>query len=89
MLGLGVIYDGDASWAPGLESFLSPFANNPLLEKLEQNRLDLYLKVLELQDHIRALNAPPPVSDIAVPPPKKQRPLLDEAAMAALDARFS
>ncbi|MDB6056039.1 MAG: hypothetical protein JWN25_3562 [Verrucomicrobiales bacterium] len=89
IFGLGIVYDADALWAQSLEAFLSPYSNNSLIEKLEQNRLDLYLKVLELQDQISFLMAPPKIPECLVEPPKKLRPVLDEAAMAALDARFS
>lgn len=50
VFGLGVLYDAGAPWAEAMEASLSPFHDNPLMERLEQNRLANYLHVLQLQD---------------------------------------
>lgn len=50
VFGVGVIYDGSAPYAEALAGHLEPYDANPLLERLEANRLALYLRVLELQD---------------------------------------
>jgi hypothetical protein len=55
IFGLGVLYPASAPWAERLSGFLAPYDGNPLLERLEQNRLALYLKVLELQDDLKAV----------------------------------
>lgn len=48
VFGLGVIYERSAPYAERLAQFLEPYDGNPLLDRLEMNRLSLYLRVLEL-----------------------------------------
>jgi Methyltransferase domain len=55
VFGFGVIFDRSARYAEQLEELLAPYADNPLLAKLERNRLDLYLRVVELQDSLSEL----------------------------------
>lgn len=50
VFGLAVLFPEAAPWAEELRSALASYHDNPLLARLERNRLDLYLKVLELQD---------------------------------------
>ncbi|MEP7352976.1 MAG: class I SAM-dependent methyltransferase [Acidobacteriota bacterium] len=50
IFGLGVMYSTSAPWSGELRDFLAPYDRNPLLEKLERNRLKNYLRVIELQD---------------------------------------
>ena len=50
IFGLGVLFPSSADYAGPLADFLAAYDENPLLERLEQNRLSLYLKVIELQD---------------------------------------
>lgn len=50
ILGLGVIYNNNAPWAEKISELLRSSTQNPLLPILERNRLELYLKVIELQD---------------------------------------
>jgi hypothetical protein len=52
VLGLGVICSRTAPWVDRLARLLRPFATSPLLELLERIRLELYLKVIELQDQL-------------------------------------
>jgi hypothetical protein len=52
--GLGVI--ADPLLATRLKPPLTGYAGNPLLERLERSRLDLYLQVLRLQDELNALS---------------------------------
>lgn len=47
IFGLGVLFARDAPYADDLRAVLSGYERNPLLERLEENRLTLYLKVLE------------------------------------------
>jgi len=51
VFGLGVLYSVHAPWSDRLQKCLAPFDRNPLLEKMERNRLENYLRVIELQDH--------------------------------------
>jgi len=64
ILGLGVIYSRTAPWAGALTTLLRPYTTSPLLELLERNRLELYLKVIELQDQH---NPPPPKPAVLSP----------------------
>ena len=50
VFGLGVLYPRDASYAQAVTDFLSRYEDEPLLERLERNRLDQYLALLGLQD---------------------------------------
>lgn len=55
VFGVGVIYPRSASYSEALAGLLAPLDRNPLLERLERNRVDLYLKVLELGDSVADL----------------------------------
>jgi methyltransferase family protein len=55
IFGLGVVYSSEAPYADAVERALAPYDRNPLLDKLEQNRLELYLRVLEQQDAVSDL----------------------------------
>lgn len=46
IFGVGVLLPTDASWAPQVRSIVAPYADNPLLERMERNRLDLYLRLI-------------------------------------------
>ncbi|HZP26895.1 MAG TPA: class I SAM-dependent methyltransferase [Dehalococcoidia bacterium] len=50
IFGLAVVYPKDASFSEALSDLLRPLDNNELLQRLEENRLRLYLRLLELQD---------------------------------------
>jgi len=50
IFGVGFVYSRSASYAGALAALLDPLDGNPLLERLERNRIDLYLKVIEMQD---------------------------------------
>lgn len=50
VFGLSVLFSTGADWANGLASLLMPYHENPLLARLEQNRLLNYLRVIEWQD---------------------------------------
>jgi tetratricopeptide (TPR) repeat protein len=77
MLGLGILYDRTAPWAQALSKFLAPFASNPLLKRLEANRLQLFLRVLELEQKLAATPTKPKQSAS----PQSQRALA-EACLA-------
>ena len=53
VFGLGLIYPATAEYAPELSEFLRWYDENRLLDRLEQNRLALYLGYIELQDEHR------------------------------------
>jgi predicted O-methyltransferase YrrM len=57
VFGLGILYPTASPYAKELQSFLHFYDRNTLLEKLEKNRLHLYLKVLELQDQLRSFQS--------------------------------
>ncbi|MEO1489346.1 MAG: class I SAM-dependent methyltransferase [Pseudomonadota bacterium] len=50
VLGLGIIFDASASWSGALAEFLLPYHANPLIARLEENRLRNYLEVIDWQD---------------------------------------
>ncbi|OHV21619.1 hypothetical protein BBK14_26110 [Parafrankia soli] len=50
IFGLGVILDRRAPWARRAADLLAPWVANTLLARMERNRVDLYLRVLALQD---------------------------------------
>ncbi|WP_298307542.1 class I SAM-dependent methyltransferase [uncultured Erythrobacter sp.] len=50
VLGLGIIFDAGAEWSGALAEFLLPFHANPLIARLEENRLRNWLEVVEWQD---------------------------------------
>jgi hypothetical protein len=51
VFGLGIIYSRSAPYAGRLRDLLAPWHENSALERIERNRLELYVRVLELQDH--------------------------------------
>ena len=57
IFGLGVIFPRDAPYAAELERGLEPLHENPLLEKLERNRIRLFLALLEANEGPRALDS--------------------------------
>jgi hypothetical protein len=50
VFGLGVLYSTESLWSGAMKQYLAPLDRNPLLIKLERNRLENYLCVIELQD---------------------------------------
>jgi hypothetical protein len=50
VFGLGVLFDAAAPWAEAVAEAVMPYHDNPLLEKMETNRLRNYLTVLDWQD---------------------------------------
>ncbi len=50
IFGLGVLFDSRAPFKDRLAEILGPYHNNPLLSRMEENRLACYLKVVEWQD---------------------------------------
>ena len=55
IFGLGIVYSGEAPYAGAIEEILCPFDRNPMLERLERNRVELYLKLIEQQDAVSKL----------------------------------
>jgi len=54
VLGLGVIFDASADWSKPIAEFLLPYHGNPLIARLEENRLRNWLEVIEWQDRSAA-----------------------------------
>jgi hypothetical protein len=52
LFGLMFIFPAGASWADTMVERLGIYDENPLLSRLERNRVGLYLEVLELQDEL-------------------------------------
>lgn len=52
VFGLGIVFASDAPYAGALRSLLAPFHENPLLERIERNRVELYARLLEFQDRL-------------------------------------
>ena len=50
VFGLGILFSTDADWAPALSELLIPWHENPLVARLEENRLRNYLAVIDWQD---------------------------------------
>ncbi|MBL7626901.1 hypothetical protein I7412_06910, partial [Frankia sp. CN6] len=55
VFGLGIVVDRRAPYAARIAELLAPWVANPLLVRLERNRLDLYLRVVALRDEALAL----------------------------------
>lgn len=52
VFGLGVLYPSGAPWADALSEHLRPYDGNPLLARLEQNRTELYVRVLRQEQEV-------------------------------------
>lgn len=48
--GVAFVWTSGAAWSDAVSAVLEPYADSPLLRRLEENRIALYLRVLELQD---------------------------------------
>ncbi len=57
VFGLGVLFDAHAPWTDSLRHLVAPYHMNPILTRMEQNRLDLYLTVIAWQDREQAGSA--------------------------------
>lgn len=55
--GVGFVFPTEAPWAAALRDVLAPYAGLELLERMEDNRVALYLQVIELQDRLHRLDA--------------------------------
>ncbi len=47
IFGLGVLCPRDASWTSDLQAHLAPYVDNPVLARMEQNRIRLFLRMRE------------------------------------------
>jgi hypothetical protein len=52
VFGLGILIPTNHPQHDALHAIFAPYDRNPLLERLENNRLRNYLRVIELQDQI-------------------------------------
>jgi hypothetical protein len=57
VFGLGFLYSSSAPWAEQLDAYLAPYDRSPLLERLEANRIAMFLQILRLQDEIERRTA--------------------------------
>jgi len=55
VFGLGILFDADAPWSEPLGQLMLPYHQNALIAALETNRLANYLRVIEMQDEIAAM----------------------------------
>lgn len=55
--GVGFVFPSGAPWAAAVREVLAPYTRLELLERLEDNRVSLYLQVIELQDRLQRLDA--------------------------------
>jgi len=54
VLGLGIFFVAGAPWSEALAHFLLPYHANPLIARLEENRLRNWLEVIDWQDRSAA-----------------------------------
>ena len=54
VFGLGIIFAADAPWSDALAGRLAVYHQNPLIARLEENRLINYLEVIDRQDRAAA-----------------------------------
>lgn len=52
VFGLGFVFPSGAPWAGEVERIVGPLHELPLLATLERNRMDLFVRVLDLQDEL-------------------------------------
>ena len=57
VFGLGVVIDRNAPWADAARVALAPYAGSAFHARLERNRTDLFVKLIELQDAMAAQQA--------------------------------
>ncbi len=55
IFGLGILWAEDAPYADALAEFVGPLDANPVLERMERNRLELYVAVLRSQQDVAEL----------------------------------
>lgn len=52
VFGVGFVFPSSAPWASEIERIVGPLHDLPLLTILERNRMDLFIRVLDLQDEV-------------------------------------
>ena len=57
VFGVGFLFPEDAPWAAAVSDRIGPLDEQPLLDRLEYNRLVLYTRVLDLQDDVEAVKS--------------------------------
>jgi len=50
VFGLGVVFASDQPWSADVAALLHPFHDNPLLARMEENRLRNYVTVIGWED---------------------------------------
>jgi len=93
VFGLGVLFDANAPWAAAVTQAVTPYHDNPLLAKLELNRLTNYLTVLDWQDGYLARTGPACFTSVSGQPiraniPYSRHPGLDPGSRCSLRPWF-
>jgi hypothetical protein len=57
VFGVGLVWPAAAPWAGEVAARIAPWADHPVLARLEENRVALYVRVLELQDELAKVEA--------------------------------
>lgn len=52
VFGLGIVFAADAPWSASVAEIVLPFHDNPLIARLEENRLRNFLQVIEWNDSV-------------------------------------
>ncbi len=91
LFGLTLVFSSTAPWAESLRERLGVYDDNPLLARLESNRILLYLRVIELQDKLarqsRRTAAVEAELGTALAAARTQRDAAGQAARAAIAER--
>lgn len=88
VFGLGVLYPSSAPYAQPLAEFLDFYDGHPLLQRLERNRIALYLKILAHQDTITGLAGQLEKSHLEIRDLRTENDAL-RARQAELEARLA
>lgn len=86
VFGLGVLFNVAHPHANAIATLVSPYHNNPLLKTLELNRLDNYLKVIQLQDNeVNSAKVSSPIKENLSFNPEHQYQKFEKIALDMVD----
>jgi hypothetical protein len=60
IFGLGFVFSRNAVWAADVTKVIAPLHESPLLERLESNRIDLFLRVNDPLGYVQRLDRAAP-----------------------------
>lgn len=60
VFGLGVLFDMDATWSGALADLMMPYHENELLARMERNRIETFIRVIDHEDKDRFGTPVPP-----------------------------